>query len=91
MVNQSRPSLCALSRPVRARSRRWEALRPESAAASRNDSRSSAKAASEQGKTGASIGGRTLRNEAEREEGRQMTWTEVQLAEALSRSRRFRQ
>ncbi len=49
VVNQSRPSLRAASLPVLARSRRCEALRPERAAASRNDNKSSAKAASERG------------------------------------------
>lgn len=42
--------------PVRARSRRCEALIPVCAAASRNDNRSSAKAASVRGYSGPSIG-----------------------------------
>ena len=49
VVNQSRPSFCAVIRPERASRRRCEALSPERAAASRNDNESSAKAASERG------------------------------------------
>ena len=48
-MTQYEPILCAVIFPLLARRRRWEALRPVRAAASRNDNRSSAKAASERG------------------------------------------
>ena len=56
VVIQYEPIRWPSTLPVRTRSRRCEALRPVRAAASRNDNRSSAKAASERGYSWMSLG-----------------------------------